>query len=117
MEYLCCRKETRLLGGIGWVWLGIEATHIIRKMNTEQLALQTKLGVLTAYTGALGKDGKNWQTEALCLSFVNLVSTVVLQTCAEKRTREPEVSMSSARLSSENRIVWEGEAERQRGSS
>lgn len=81
-------------------------------MNTEQLALQTKLDVLIAFMGALEKDGKNCQTEALCFSFVNFVWTVVLQMWAGRRRREPEVSMSSAYLS-ENRMVWEGQAERQ----
>lgn len=74
---------------IGWVWLGVEATNVMRKMNTEQLALQTMLDVLITYAGALEKDGGKWHTRALCFSFLNFVSTVVLQMCAEKRRREP----------------------------
>lgn len=43
---------------IGWVWLGVEAPSVIRKMNTEQLGFQPKLDALTAHRGHLEKDGK-----------------------------------------------------------
>lgn len=84
---------------IGWVWLGVEAPSVIRKMNTEQLGLQPKLDALTACRGHLEKDGKNCQAEALCFS----VLIVALQRGTEKRRREPEVSVSSAQLSESRR--------------
>lgn len=59
---------------IGWVWLGAEAANIIRKMNTEQLALQTKLDVLATYTGAAFQELQKKMGEVvrlqLCLSLL-----------------------------------------------
>lgn len=83
---------------IGWVWLGIEAPRVIRKMNTEQLRLQPELDALTACRGHLENDGKIRQVEAWCLFPVNLALLVGLQWGTEKRRREPEVSVRAGWL-------------------
>lgn len=64
---------------VGWVWLSVEDSSVIRKMNTEQLGLQPVLDALTVCRGPLEKDGENCQAEDLCFSSVILVWIVALQ--------------------------------------
>lgn len=95
---------------IAWVWLDVEATNVVGQMNTEQCASRCS----HRWHRSFRKRWEKLSNRSFVFSpFLNFVSTVVFQMCAEKRGREPKVSMLSAHLCSMTRVARAGEVARQ----